>query len=371
MTSHTSPVPDRTAPGSRPAFLVTIDTEGDNLWARTHTIDTRNADWLARFQSLCERYGLRPTYLTNWEMANSPVFREFAADALAHDKAEIGMHLHAWNSPPLVPLTDDDYVHHPYLIEYPESLIREKVRVMTAALEDAFGRKMLSHRAGRFAFNEIYAKVLVEQGYRVDCSVTPGVSWRGYPGDPRGRGGSDFSRFPHEAYFADLSDISRPGDSPLLEVPVTIMPPDVPPWLGPVRDAMEKLPVAGRAVRHWLPHQTWLYPKGRNHRLLPLLLKGVCRQGRGFAEFMIHSSELMPGGSPNYPSPKSVEALYDVLASLFELARDRFDGQTLCEFYHRTRAAHEVLAGGGPRSPDAVTSQTQDVALCPTPKLRP
>src|SRR5580704_1154121 len=132
-----------TTPGKRPpAFLVTIDTECDNAWARSYSITTRNASGLPRFQALCERYGVRPTYLTNWEIATSPTFREFGRDILARGAGEIGMHLHAWNSPPIVPLTEDDYVHHPYLIEFPKELLREKVKVMTFTLEDAFEEKI-------------------------------------------------------------------------------------------------------------------------------------------------------------------------------------------------------------------------------------
>jgi hypothetical protein len=71
---------------------------------------------------------------------------EFGRDLLAWGAGEVGMHLHAWNSPPVVPLTEDDYRHHPYLVEYPEGLVREKVKVMTATLEDGFGVKMLRWR---------------------------------------------------------------------------------------------------------------------------------------------------------------------------------------------------------------------------------
>src|SRR6266478_50265 len=95
------------------AFIITIDTEGDNMWSRPHEITTRNADYLPRFQSLCERYDFRPVYLVDYEMAISPTFVEFGRDVLVRDAGEIGMHLHAWNSPPLVPLTVDDFRFQP------------------------------------------------------------------------------------------------------------------------------------------------------------------------------------------------------------------------------------------------------------------
>src|ERR1051325_7305918 len=131
----------------RPAFLITIDTEGDNLWAHPREITTHSAASLARFQAACEEYGLLPTYLTNYEMALCPHFQVFARDVLRRGTAEIGMHLHAWNSPPLIPLTDDDYRQQPYLIEYPTEVLQEKVRVLTDTLEQTFGVKMTSHRA--------------------------------------------------------------------------------------------------------------------------------------------------------------------------------------------------------------------------------
>ena len=87
-----------------PAFLVTIDTEGDDLWGRPQLITTRNARHVQRFQRLCESFGLRPTWLTNYEMARCPHFLAFGRDVVRRGAGEIGMHLHAWNSPPLEPL---------------------------------------------------------------------------------------------------------------------------------------------------------------------------------------------------------------------------------------------------------------------------
>ena len=57
-----------------PSFLITIDTEGDNLWARRKVITTKNSLFLHRFQARCESFGLGPTYLTNYEMASCPIF---------------------------------------------------------------------------------------------------------------------------------------------------------------------------------------------------------------------------------------------------------------------------------------------------------
>src|SRR5258706_15773075 len=80
-------------------FVITIDTEGDDLWARPREITTRNAQYLPRFQALCERFRFKPVYLTNYEMAMSDAFVEFARDVVARGGGE----LLAWRSIPTLP----------------------------------------------------------------------------------------------------------------------------------------------------------------------------------------------------------------------------------------------------------------------------
>ena len=119
-------------------FLITVDVEGDDIWSRPRTVTTANAAFVPRLHRLCERYGLRPTYLTTFEMATCPEFRAFGREVLRQAQGEIGMHLHAWNSPPDLPLTAEDHRHHPYLTLYPEPVMREKIVCLTRALEEAF-----------------------------------------------------------------------------------------------------------------------------------------------------------------------------------------------------------------------------------------
>lgn len=78
----------------KPAFLITIDTEGDNLWQKNDSITTENAKYLPRFQAVCEKYGFKPVYLTNYEMAIDPFLLSLARRDCP-GTAEIGMHLHA------------------------------------------------------------------------------------------------------------------------------------------------------------------------------------------------------------------------------------------------------------------------------------
>jgi hypothetical protein len=329
-----------------PAMLITIDCEGDNLWSRPRIVTTHNARYLFWFQSLCERYGMRPTYLVNYEMALSEVFQEFAAGVLHREAAEIGMHLHAWNSPPFSPLTPDDHYYQPYLFEYPSSVMRAKVGYLTKFLEDTFQTRVVSHRAGRWGLDHRYARMLVDHGFNVDCSVTPHVSWRNTPGDPRREGGPDFTDFHHQAYFLDLDDISRAGSSPLLEVPISIV--DCPERrCAGVRKAASLCDLALRVLNHFCPPVCWLQPNGRNRRDLFYVIEHAKQDRRDYLQLTLHSSELMPGCSPAFPTRLSIARLQDDLEAVFATIQGHWLPATLREYHRRvitTRVAMPMAA---------------------------
>ena len=325
---------------SETTFLVTVDTEGDDLWSRPRVITTRNASFLPRFQSLCERYGYRPVYLANYEMAMDDVFVEFGRDVLARGAGEIGMHLHAWNSPPLVPLTDDDFRYQPYLIEYPDTVMREKIRVMTELLAQRFGEPPLTHRAGRLGFDGRYAAMLLERGYRVDCSVAPGIDWSTMPGAPGGRRGPDYRGFPDRPYFLRPSDIRAPAASGLLEVPITVETSSLfrrAPWL-------YEPPVIRGIANRISPRHSWLSPAENGLRGLKRAVRGARGRGASCVQLMIHSSELMPGGSPTFRTAQAIERLYETLEILFEELAPWCRGMTLNEFHARFSAAQAPAA---------------------------
>jgi hypothetical protein len=339
---------------SETAFIITIDTEGDDLWASPREITTRNAEYLPRFQSLCERYRFKPVYLTNYEMAMSDAFVEFGRDLLARGAGEIGMHLHAWNSPPLHPLTDDDFRYQPYLIEYPEQVMKEKIKTLTRLLEDRFDQQMVSHRAGRWALDGRYAAMLLAEGYRVDCSVTPGVDWRRSLGDPDANGGSDYKDFPDRPYFLDPSDISVPASAGLLEVPVTIRPSSL------YRRAplAYRIRLVRRLANKLSPGLKWLCPAQSDLDSMLQIAREARAQGADHVEFMLHSSEFMPGGSPTYRDASAVERLYEHLEILFEDLSTWCCGMTLKEFRADFAKSPSQSASSihGDRLPDRIVS---------------
>jgi hypothetical protein len=326
-------------------FIITIDTEGDDLWARPREITTRNAEYLPRFQALCERFRFKPVYLTNYEMAMSDAFVGFARDVLARGAGEVGMHLHAWNSPPLVPLTSDDFHYQPYLIEYPDPVMKEKIKVVTRLLEDRFDQTIISHRAGRLGFDARYAAMLLDEGYRVDCSVSPGLDWRGTPGDPNGKGGSDYTIFPDSPYFFSPSDVSMPTTGGLLEVPMTIRSCGLnrrAPWVYRIPLLRQ---TANRLVSPALNH---LCPTESNLRGMLRAARAARAEGAVHVEFTLHSSEFMPGGSPTFRNASDIERLYEDLEILFAELSTWCRGMTLSEFHAWFKESQGQAASRGP-----------------------
>lgn len=318
----------------KPYFIITIDTEEDNLWARPKAATTENVKHLPRFQTLVEKYGLKCTYLTTFEVAKSKEFQEFGLRVLREGTGKIGTHLHAWNSPPSYSLTANDAFYMPYLFEYPEEIMHKKLTFLTEYLQSIFGVKMTSHRAGRWGFSETYARMLSENGYLVDSSITPHISWESRLGDPEQSGGSNYYNFPENTYWIDLDDISRAStSSSLLEVPVTVTYLD-----GILTSLLRRMfsdgSVPARLINRLISAPCTLRPNGSNLEKMLLILKKCIREEWPYVVFMLHSSELMPGGSPKFTDSDTIEKLYMDLEKLFMTARRDFEGCTLSEFCH-------------------------------------
>ena len=153
-------------------FIITIDTEGDNLWSwkQGDPITTENAKYLQRFQELCDSYGFKPVWLTNYEMISDPVYVDFITKVEQSGTGELGMHLHAWNTLPEYQL-EIRKQGAPYLIEYPADIMEEKIAFLTEQIRTRTGITPVTHRAGRWAMNRTYFELLKKYGYRAS-SVT-------------------------------------------------------------------------------------------------------------------------------------------------------------------------------------------------------
>ncbi|TWU19992.1 polysaccharide deacetylase family protein [Allorhodopirellula heiligendammensis] len=315
-------------------LVVSVDTEEEGLWnvgfpVRNNT--TTNLRGLARFQALCERHGMPPTYLVT-----APVLDDEQAVAemskwQQESRCEVGAHCHPWCNPPIV--AEQVSSRESYLSNLPRELQYEKLAWLTDAIADRMGVRPTSFRAGRYGFSFVTARCLIQLGYTVDSSHLPLFA---YPED----GGPDFrmhARLPHR-----LVDSSKPGS--LIEIPVTT---------GFTRPGYElrrriyqqtrqpiprKLRLAGIADRLGIARRVKLSPEGTQTDDLKQLISAGVRDGLQTLVLMLHSSSLVAGCSPYCASEADFERFLSRLDSCLGFARTEFqaEGVTL------TQAAVEI-----------------------------
>lgn len=310
-------------------FIITIDTEGDDQWNWRvgQAITTENVLFLPRFQDLSEKYGFKPVWLSNYEIVSDKRFVNFISKVLDKKTGEVGMHLHAWNTPPQFDLPVERS-GAPYLIEYPFEVMEQKLAVMTDLIKSNIGVSPVSHRAGRWATDQRYFSLLGKYGYCVDCSVTPHVNWEKHEGQTVCSAGSNYLDANEEPSVILQGDSMQKA---LIEVPVTVRTSHKVFAQG-AKNPRNVLASVYRAVKTQV---LWLRPNGKNLQQMLYLIKQVAASDSEYIMFMLHSSELMPGGSPRFKTEESIEHLYNDIEAVFSYASKRFVGATLEEYYKK------------------------------------
>lgn len=327
-------------------IIITVDTEADRAWtAPTDDLSIDNLRFVPRFQALCERYGMKPTYLCTYEVVTSKVFEETILSYQRRGAAEIGAHLHPWTNPPFLggpDIANVDRSEYPaYPSELPVSSLRAKLEVLTKAI-NAHGVTPTSYRAGRWGFSKEHIPILLQLGYTVDCSVTPHVDRSTYKGVSRF--GPDFRSATSAApYELSSNDVCAEGDSGLYEVPVTIL------HTSALMRRSESFRRLFRRFRRTLPvriinralnlEPTWFrpYPYLTARHMQKVYETAVALRLPAM-EMMLHSSELMPGGSRSFRTDDAIEKMYKMLEStLRALHRSGCEGATLSAFSDQQR----------------------------------
>jgi hypothetical protein len=307
-------------------FIITIDTEGDNQWDHGRELTVENIRFVPRFQELCEKYLIKPTYLVTSEVCEDSFARHIFNQYLTEDKAEIGAHLHSWTTHPF--LDSDGYRqndnNHAFATELPRDLLAEKIKNLTDQIEDSFGMRPVSFRSGRYGFDRNLAEILTENSYLVDSSVTPYVSWAEHPGIPGGKGGPDFiDNLP-------LPTMYNFDCGSLVEIPITILPTRFPLNKNKIlardyfKNVNDSLVLRGFRKLFYSTQPYWLRPTpDMDITRFSELLNEAINNRLPYIVMMFHSSELMPGCSRYRPDDESIEKLYELLEAFFAKLHDK------------------------------------------------
>lgn len=295
-----------------PKYLaVTIDTETDSRrWKPEFPYTLRNIKAIPKLQKLFDRYGVRPTYLITY-----PVARDLESAKILRnitDRCEVGSHLHPWTSPPFSSEKERFELSYPHR----SNLEREKLLNLTQTIEEVFGRRPLSYRAGRYGFDEESRKVLKELGYLVDTSVTPTMSWSS-------DGGPDFSGIKNtQPYILEG----------ILEVPISIA------VKGASFAGYNGLPpkIKGILRRLGIVKTVWLRPSFSSFEEMKWLADSLLDRGVSVFTMMFHSNELLAGTSPYIKTEKEAELFFWKLDKILDylMNQRKLESKTLSELYN-------------------------------------
>uniref|UniRef100_A0A7C3Z013 Deacetylase n=1 Tax=Desulfobacca acetoxidans TaxID=60893 RepID=A0A7C3Z013_9BACT len=291
---------------SRPLYLViTIDVEEEGLFTGTYPqsgAGVANVAELRRLEFIPRNFGFPLTLLATYPVARDAAAQEVLRSWKQEHGAEIGVHLHPWNTPPFGELPDPEPVPTARL---PLTLVEAKLQTLINCLTDSFQEPPRCFRMGRFDWSSGLLGLLPGLGLRVDSSMVP-LTWKG-------EGPINFLAPPDPFWL----EAPTPPAAGLLEVPVTMVPVFqssaravhrlaglLPAKIGQALLAHYRF--AGAAGIHpaWFPRFSMRLAAGLHRR----------RGGRVLTLFL-HSSELLPGGCPDFPNAAAVDRLVAKLRS--------------------------------------------------------
>ncbi len=299
------------APDFGQRFILTVDTEEEFDWGapldrERHSVNSVTR--LRKFQGFCEGFGVVPTYLVDYPIACSAIAADILREPLAAGRAEIGVQLHPWVSPPHEEVVNE---HNSFAGNLPYTLEREKFRRLRDAIETNFGQAPQIYRAGRYGTGPNTANILSESAIAIDTSVRARF-------DYSATGGPNYRDHPVRPWWIDRS-------GGLMELPLTTV------FWGPLRN-----------------HGGWLYPRlWRAPRLrgvmarmgllerIPLTPEGVTieealraidiavDEGLPVLVFSFHSPSLAPGYTPYVTGEDDLDSLYNWWRAIFAACQQR------------------------------------------------
>ncbi|MCJ2182486.1 polysaccharide deacetylase family protein [Novosphingobium sp. 1949] len=287
-------------------FLITVDTEEEFDWdapldREGHTVLTVPA--LRKFQEFCEGFGIVPVYLVDWPVANSPLVAQAIGEAVRQNRAEVGIQLHPWVSPPF---DEDVTAFNSFAGNLPIELERAKLLRLKERIETVFSVAPLIYRAGRYGLGPHTAAILQECGIAIDSSVRARF-------DYSAEGGPNYRDHPLTPYWSG-------GACQLLELPLTTI------YWGPLRRLGDSIyprlwrtpRLRGILARLKLLERIALTPEGITCEEAIRGVEVALDDGLPVLVFSFHSPSLAPGHTPYVRDEDDLDALYDWWRALFE-----------------------------------------------------
>ena len=331
-----------------PYLTIGIDTESDNQWSTEARLNPtyENIYALPHLDELFQKCGARPTYLITYPVATQSRSAETIRRLSESGSCEIGAHHHVWETPPCEP---DEARGLPYALQIPLDRFTRQLASLTDAISNTAGYAPVSYRSGRYGFDASHTAVLEKAGYLVDTSVHP-LLYETH------RGGPDFVDAPLTPYLLSYDSTVRPGDSSLLEVPISAaLNRSLPQWMVRTYGRAPQPYHTKRFLRLARIVKTcWLRPSYSSLNDMKQLAHRMIDTGAPVLNVMFHSSEAIVGGSPYNKNQGDLDAFLGRLTAFLNFATKELGAQpvTLQEFHSawtptarsNTSAAHPATS---------------------------
>ncbi len=279
---------------STKTYVLTIDVEIDAgpKWKTSNPASYEGVyTGIKILQQLCDSYGVKPVYLISPAVLVDQKSVDVLGNLNTHN-CELGTHLHGEYIGPLATFPGSDFGGcdpGEMQCQYDKEIEFQKLKNLTEQFISLFGYTPKSFRAGRFGARGWTLECLETLGYSHDSSVTPFRNWHDV---------ADFSK-PGSVtpYHPSKENICVPGDSKVLEVPVSITP-DLE-WLRPTprfSDFEQCVKVIDWYEQHTQPTV-------------------LCS--------MFHNVELVPGKSPYCKTQEDCRAMLERIERTFQLLVER------------------------------------------------
>jgi hypothetical protein len=304
-------------------LVISVDVEEEGLFSGNYSRTppgASNVAELSRLEFIPREFGFPLSLLVSYQAALDAA----ACRVLAHWRedygAEIGVHLHPWNTPPFADLPYPEPISGQRL---PASLLRDKLASLLGQVQGSLQVRPRAFRMGRLDWGKRIMALLPEFALEVDTSLAPLTTTSSNPED----------------FLAPADPFWLPGQAgaPLLEVPLTLVPllPGTPRAFYGLSRALP-----GPWGRRFLGGFRYLGAAGIQPAWFPLASMQLAawlhqRRGGQVLTLFFHSSELKPGATRRFPSEGTVNLLVGKLRMFLNwLSRTwTVEGVKLSELY--------------------------------------
>lgn len=306
---------------------ISLDVEEEGLFSGKYAsreVSVKNVPLIKRLASL----NLPLTLFCAYSVFLDQEAGEAALWMRDHCGAEIGGHLHHWSTPPYTGEFSGQPVRTHLL---PPELLAGRLDSLLAAGEKLAGAPLTSFRMGRWDLKKALFPLLAARGIRVDSSICPLRAFKNGP---------DHFLAPAAPYWIN-TDYGRILEAPLTQIPIS----------RPLARAWHNLWRGHPAILDSFHFFGALSCNPVWHSL-PVMRAAARLQAKSAFPLLClfwHSSELMPGGSPNIPDQAAADRLFEKI-------------RVFCEWLGKNFALEGITASQIPGLPFAASFPARSVA---------